>query len=93
MLSSLFFLYALLAPPENVCELQGRVKIKDSHATYKVCTTDVNPDLNVNFVHAFPNKPGKWLRVDAHEDFSIQFVENCANADFSIKFPVLFPGC
>lgn len=77
---------------EKICNLQGKVRIVDAFPNYRIHITDNNPDLNIKFVVAFPNKPGKWQIVSAHEDFTVQFVENRAIADFTV-WPSPFPGC
>ena len=93
---SIAFLLPLLAfsqiSKEKVCNLHGKVKIVESHANYRVFVESNNPDLNVKIVPAFPNKPGKWQIVTIDQDFSVQFVDNKAMADFTIKFAI-FPGC
>ncbi len=93
MLQVVLLLSLFSLPKEEVCELQGKVKIKESFATYKVYVTDNNPDLHVKWVVAFPNKPGKWQSVSSNEDFSIQFVDNKSLADFTIKLSSIYPGC
>lgn len=89
----LFILAFLGTKDVDPCSLQGRVRIKESFADYKVYVQDFNADVNVQIVGAFANKPGKWRFVQNNEDFSIQFVQNKARADFTINFVQLFPGC
>jgi len=76
---------------EKICNLQGKVRIVQSHAHYRVYIKDNNPDLHVKIVPAFANKPGKWQIVTMDEDFTVQFVDNQSIADFTIRFSI-FPG-
>ena len=79
---------------ENKCtldgvKLNGRVKIVDSFATFKVKKVKAFADLKVKFVDSFANKCGRWQIVDTFEDFSVEFVD--AFEDFSI-IESEFPG-
>lgn len=76
---------------ENVCGLQGKVKIVEHHADYKVKFVEHFPDLKVQFVEHFPDDPGKWKLVEHHADFTIQIVEH--HEDFRVQVVEHFPGC
>ena len=52
---------------------------------------DAFPDIKVQKVTSFPDKPGRWQFVDAFPDFTIQIVD--AFPDFTVKYVDAFPGC
>ena len=88
MFSSIISLFLLLSLPKNeeICNLHGKVKIVQSNATYRIFIQNNNYDTKVKLVPSFPTKPGLWQIVAYGEDFTVQFVDNKALADFSIKF-------
>ena len=48
-------------------------------------------DARVQFVDAFPDKPGRWQVVDSFPDFTVQVVDSFP--DFEVRVVESFPGC
>lgn len=75
----------------NACALQGRVKVVEHFADYKVRRVSAHEGLRVKWVQHFPNKPGLWQRVEHFPDFTIEFVD--AHEDFTVREVKAFAGC
>ena len=89
----LFSALTMMSSGVEPCALKGKVRFVQSHADYKVYVNNSSPDVDVELVEAFPNKSGQWKVVQAHQDFSVQVVQNKANADFEVRFVEGWPRC
>lgn len=70
--------------------LQGKVRIVEHFADFKVKRVTSFPDLKVQVVENFPDSCGKWKFVKHFPDFTVQFVDHFPN--FTVKYVDHFPG-
>lgn len=64
--------------------LKGRVKVVDAFPDLRVKRVDAFEDFwRVQWVDAFPDRCGRWQRVDAFPDFTIEYVD--AFPDITIR--------
>ncbi|MCQ2280571.1 MAG: DUF6150 family protein [Bacteroidales bacterium] len=69
--------------------IQGLVRIVEYGADFKVCIVDAGADLDVRVNKSYTvNDCGNWTFVGQSytPDFTIQFVNDCWEADFTIRY-------
>ena len=71
-------------------ELAEITKLIEAGKIKPIVSEILPPDLRVQIVTSFPDKPGEWQLVDSFPDYKIEMVNSFP--DFKIEFVTSFPG-